>query len=164
MNRTIATTLALVSAATASATTHVVTQSGFTFSPSTVNVVPGDTIQWVRTAGSHTVTSGTPCQANGLFSGVLNASNPTFVWVVPKSAAGTTIGYFCIPHCSFGMTGTIIVGEPLDPADLNGDGLVGPADLAILLAAWGGTGPADLDGNGSVGAEDLAILLGAWNA
>ncbi|MFM1822497.1 MAG: hypothetical protein RI967_763 [Planctomycetota bacterium] len=48
------------------------------------------------------------------------------------------------------------------PADLNGDGLVGGADLAILLDAWGGDGPADLNGDGLVGGADLAILLDAW--
>ena len=48
------------------------------------------------------------------------------------------------------------------PADLNGDGVVGAQDIAILLGNWGGTGPADLDGNGVVGSSDIAILLGAW--
>ncbi|MDZ4752868.1 MAG: hypothetical protein SGJ09_10200 [Phycisphaerae bacterium] len=49
------------------------------------------------------------------------------------------------------------------PADLNGDGAVGPQDLALLLGDWGGTSsPADLDSNGVVGASDLAIMLGAW--
>ena len=49
------------------------------------------------------------------------------------------------------------------PADLDGDGSVGPGDLAILLGAWGGMGvAADLDGDGTVGASDLALLLGAW--
>ena len=50
--------------------------------------------------------------------------------------------------------------------DLNGDGVVNPADLAELLAAWGPNPkhPADLDGNGSVGAEDLAVLLGVWGS
>jgi hypothetical protein len=51
--------------------------------------------------------------------------------------------------------------------DLNGDGIVGPADLAILLGSWGpcpqeGDCPADLDSDGVVGAADLAILLGNW--
>lgn len=48
--------------------------------------------------------------------------------------------------------------------DLDGDGTVGQADLAVLLGAWGGAGPADLDGDGVVGSSDLAILLGAWTA
>ncbi|MDZ4754091.1 MAG: FG-GAP-like repeat-containing protein [Phycisphaerae bacterium] len=48
-------------------------------------------------------------------------------------------------------------------ADLNNDGSVNAADLAILLGQWGGPGTADLDGNGTVDAADLAILLGAWS-
>ena len=48
------------------------------------------------------------------------------------------------------------------PTDLDGDGQVGAADLAILLGAWGGKGAADLDNSGTVDASDLAILLGAW--
>jgi len=55
------------------------------------------------------------------------------------------------------------VSAPLVPADLNGDGIVGGPDLALMLAAWGvGAGPADLDGDGAVGGSDLAILLAAW--
>jgi hypothetical protein len=47
--------------------------------------------------------------------------------------------------------------------DLDGNGTVDAADLAILLGAWGpGSGPADLDGSGTVDAADLALLLGAW--
>jgi hypothetical protein len=50
------------------------------------------------------------------------------------------------------------------PADLNCDGTVDAADLAILLGSWGTPGPGDLDGDGSVGPRDLAILLGAWGS
>jgi hypothetical protein len=50
------------------------------------------------------------------------------------------------------------------PADLNGDGVVNGADLAILLGGWGGRGLADLNGDGEVNGADLAILLGAWTA
>jgi hypothetical protein len=49
-----------------------------------------------------------------------------------------------------------------NPADLNGDGFVGGADLGIMLAGWGGPGPADLDHNGIVGGSDVGILLGNW--
>ena len=49
--------------------------------------------------------------------------------------------------------------------DLDGDGVVGQTDLAILLGSWGAAGgEADLDGDGAVGSTDLAILLGAWSA
>ncbi len=50
----------------------------------------------------------------------------------------------------------------LNPADLNGDGSVNAADLAVLLGAWGSSGPGDLNGDGVVNAADLASLLGAW--
>ncbi len=46
-------------------------------------------------------------------------------------------------------------------ADLNGDGVVDGADLAILLGAWG-TPACDLDGNGVVDGADLGIVLGKW--
>ena len=49
------------------------------------------------------------------------------------------------------------------PADLDGDGSVGPSDRALLLGAWGANPghPADLDGDGFVDAADLGILLGS---
>lgn len=72
-----------------------------------------------------------------------------------------------------------------NPADLDGDGSVDAADLAILLGSWGpcppgppgsagptgpgGPGgpagedcPGDLDGDNTVGPADLAFLLGQW--
>ncbi|MBL9121115.1 MAG: glycoside hydrolase [Phycisphaerae bacterium] len=54
-----------------------------------------------------------------------------------------------------------LVGEGCAPVDLNCDGVVNGADLAILLGAWG-TPSADLNGDGTVNGADLAILLGAW--
>ncbi|MEC9372186.1 MAG: hypothetical protein VYC34_00005, partial [Planctomycetota bacterium] len=48
------------------------------------------------------------------------------------------------------------------PADLDGDGVVGSADLGALLGAWGQPGPADFDASGGVGSEDLGVLLGSW--
>ncbi len=48
--------------------------------------------------------------------------------------------------------------------DVDGDGAVGPADLAALLAAWGSNpgSDADFDQDGTVGPADLAALLAAW--
>ncbi len=53
------------------------------------------------------------------------------------------------------------------PGDLTGDGMVGGADLGVLLSEWGDCldpddCPADLDGDGAVGGADLGILLSAW--
>jgi len=50
------------------------------------------------------------------------------------------------------------------PADLDGNGSVGFADLTQLISAWGPCAgcPEDLDGNGSVGFADLTALLTGW--
>jgi hypothetical protein len=53
---------------------------------------------------------------------------------------------------------------PTCAADLDGDGAVGPGDLAVLLGGWGQPGPSDLDGDGAVTPSDLATLLGAWGS
>lgn len=54
-------------------------------------------------------------------------------------------------------------------ADLNNDGVVGPADLGMLLGSWGNPGCggalpciSDLNCDGAVGPADLGILLGNW--
>lgn len=48
--------------------------------------------------------------------------------------------------------------------DIDDDGVVGTADLLILLSEWGACGdcPADLDDDGMVGTSDLLILLSNW--
>ncbi len=64
-------------------------------------------------------------------------------------------------------SGTIfeITSDP-PTGDLDGDGLIGPGDLAILLASWGPCAgcEADVSGDGTVGPEDLATLLAAWSS
>lgn len=48
-------------------------------------------------------------------------------------------------------------------ADLNRDGFVDAADLALILGAWGSSDPEfDLTDDGVVDAADLAIVLGKW--
>jgi len=49
--------------------------------------------------------------------------------------------------------------------DLNGDGVVGGADLGILLSNWGPCSEcaSDLDGDGLVDGADLGQLLTAWS-
>lgn len=72
-------------------------------------------------------------------------------------------------------TGTqVLIQQPPCLADLDGDGNVGAADLALLLGSWGPcpdpcmpgspvtTCAADLSGDCSVEALDLAMLLGGW--
>lgn len=54
------------------------------------------------------------------------------------------------------------------PADLNHDGVVNGADMALLLGAWGPCSssncPADINQSGVVDGADLSLLLGAWGA
>jgi len=64
----------------------------------------------------------------------------------------------------FALVVTRTPGGPGVPGDLNGDGAVDPADLGMLLGAWGPCPGcnADIDGDGIVGPADLGILLGNW--
>lgn len=58
---------------------------------------------------------------------------------------------------------TYIDRAPLDPSDLDRNGVVDASDLTILLAAWGTTDlAADIDDNGVVDGSDLLRLLAAW--
>ena len=95
------------------AATHTVTQTGLTFVPANVDVVPGDKIEWIWTNGTHTVTSGTPCTPDGRFNDPLDAGNQTVAFFVPNDEPAGVIDYFCIPHCLSAMTGTITVQEPI---------------------------------------------------
>ena len=52
-----------------------------------------------------------------------------------------------------------------DLADLNGDGVVNGADLALVLADWGEPClgcPSDINDDGLVNGADLALVLAAW--
>lgn len=61
------------------------------------------------------------------------------------------------------VAGALCEAPPRAPGDVDGDGVVGAADLAAVLAAWGtAEAAADLDGNGVVDGSDLAVVLGHW--
>ena len=55
-----------------------------------------------------------------------------------------------------------VTAREFNTGDLDGDGAVGAADLAVLLSEWGATGLADLNLDGAVNAADLSILLSRW--
>jgi len=83
------------------------------------------------------------------FNSITSSTNPE-TWQPGGNAAALCVS----------VHGTV----PPQPADLDGDGIVGPADLTALLGAWGTPGPGDLSGDGIVGPADLAALLAAWSA
>ena len=60
-----------------------------------------------------------------------------------------------------GTNFTAYATAPCVPADLNCDGAVGPADLALLLNAWDDP-RGDLTGDGTTASDDIAVLLNAW--
>ncbi|MBX3374684.1 MAG: hypothetical protein KF817_12705 [Phycisphaeraceae bacterium] len=143
----------------------VITQSGFTFTPQQATVAPGQTVFWIHSDGVHTVTSGSGCAQSGLFNAPLSAANPSVEFIVPLDATGE-IPYFCMPHCGFGMTGTLIVvpRTPPCPGDLDDSGDVGFNDLLTMLSSWGPCAgcPADLDGSDAVDFADVLALLSIW--
>lgn len=60
----------------------------------------------------------------------------------------------------------VVSGSGNPPAgDLNADGIVNGADLALLLSRWStADAAADLNGDGTVGGPDLGLLLSSWSA
>ena len=59
----------------------------------------------------------------------------------------------------------VLINRGSLPADIDGDGIVGFADLILLLAAWGPCSgcPEDIDGDGRVGFSDLLLVLANWS-
>ena len=91
------------------------------FVPDTLNISVGDTVRWTWGSDAHSVTSGTPCTADGQFcspdnmncdAGILN--NTGFVYEHTFTQVGT-YSYFCALHCFAGMTGVINVTSPTRP-------------------------------------------------
>lgn len=108
-------------ASPAAAEVVTVRQIGFYFSPREVVVHPGDTVRWEWTGGSHTVTEGTDGALNGneLFHSGLTSGTPVFQWtfsaafLAANPRPGGRYDYFCLPHFHFGMTGAVIVSDPI---------------------------------------------------
>ena len=88
--------------------THDVIMSNFSFQPVALTINAGDSVRWTnQDSVSHTVTSGTNCQDNGVWTSSEFLSNGQ-TFSLTFSQAGT-YPYFCSPHCFLGMTGTVLV-------------------------------------------------------
>lgn len=100
----------LTSAVLFSQTTHDVTVQNFSFSPQTKAIIVGDIVKWTNISGTHNVRA----NDNSFFSGPA-APAP---WVFTHTF--TSVGdfpYYCEPHLSMGMTGSIIVQNPVGVND-----------------------------------------------
>lgn len=116
----------LLAPAAAAGTQHVVSVSDHTFTPSQLNIQPGDTVVWeFRGATTHTVTAD-----DGSFrSGQQSAG--TFTWTFDHAGS---YPYVCQIHGSMGMTGLIVVGDPAPVEELTGTVFV-PSDGIALQDA-----------------------------
>ncbi|HOX24853.1 MAG TPA: plastocyanin/azurin family copper-binding protein [Candidatus Krumholzibacteria bacterium] len=104
--------LAILLAGAVQAADYDVTQINTTFNPANLIIQAGDTVNWIWTSLDHTVTNGfgpADPDVGTLFDDPLNAANPTFSYTF--NVVGT-YPYFCRPHFTMGMTGTITV-EPV---------------------------------------------------
>ena len=84
--------------------TVTVGAENFAFSPATVTVKAGDTVQWVLRDGSHTTTSGTAAAADGRWNEAITADAPVSI---PFAEPGE-YPFFCRFHPD-AMRGTIVV-------------------------------------------------------
>ncbi len=147
-------------------------QGGFSFAPPTVTIQVGDTVHWVWSAGGHTVTSGGSCTADNLFcspsnlncaAGANSASGATYDHVFPSVGS---FPYFCRPHCSFGMTGTVIVQAPAAPGVVPDRTpavplRVSPAAGGMLALTWGASCSAGVTAYGIY--EGTIPIAGAYD-
>jgi hypothetical protein len=106
-----------------------------------------------------------PRAANAATTSVETAPNNGFYSAVQyRGAFSATENWLCgwTAADAFGFNVAPPAGCSVATADLNGDGVVGGADLGILLGKWGQSGSSDLNSDGIVGGADLGILLGRW--
>jgi plastocyanin len=94
--------------AAANATTHHITASDFVFTPNSLSVNLGDTIQWDWITGNHTTSSLTIPAGAGIWDHALNSQDGNDFFRYVPSVAGT-YNYQCNIHAGF-MTGSFTVG------------------------------------------------------
>lgn len=93
------------SGGTAAAATVKLT-AGNQFSPGNVTVKVGETVKWVWEGGRHNVVSGTSCSPDGKFNSGAPVTGGSFEF---KFTTAGSYPYYCDPHCSGGMVGTVVV-------------------------------------------------------
>ena len=93
---------------------------------------------------------------------------PEGIQFVSASDSPTGKALLLVAHEISGTLASYEVSQICDtPGDIDGDCVVGGADVAVLLNSWGacpgkGACAADLNGDGLVDGSDLAIMLSNW--
>ena len=100
----------LTSAVLFSQTTHDVTVQNFSFSPQSLTITVGDIVRWTNISGTHNVKA----DDNSFTSGP--AAPAPWEYTHTFTAVGNN-PYHCEPHQAMGMTGTIIVQDPVGVSD-----------------------------------------------
>src|SRR5688572_7141874 len=127
------------------AATVVVEMRNNFFSPASVTINAGDTVTWVQRGSNHDTVSNT-----GLWSSGILGSGQSFSRTF--NAAGS-FGYFCTPHRSQGMVGTVTVqGAANTPPTVT---LTAPAGGATFVNTDTITFSADASDNGSITKVEL---------
>ena len=123
------------------------------FQPATVSIQPGDTVRWTWRTSGHTVTSGdingSSGIPNGIFASGLQSQN--YVYSYTFSNAGT-YDYYCGPHYSMGMVGTVNVVAPGSGAKL--------LNIATRLRVQGGDSVL-IGGMIATGSVDKRVIIRA---
>ncbi len=88
---------------------------------------------------------------DGLKSAINDSGQVAYLMVMTDAMGAQSTGLFISQTEINSCTG-----------DLNINGEVESADLAILLAGWGLDGPTDFNNSGETDSSDLAVLLAAW--
>jgi plastocyanin len=90
-----------------------IVDDSFSFKPARLVVEQGDWVRWTNTSGFmfHTTTSGVNCLADGLWDGEISSLARVFTrrFVDPPS----NLPYYCQPHCTLQMVGSVLVTEAI---------------------------------------------------
>jgi len=107
----------------------------------------GENVGWINFDGGALASPSNPARIDQI-----NCRLRGYVW-------GENVGWINLDDATHYVGAFVLTG------DLDGDGVVGLSDLAILLANYGCTGgncPGDVDGDGDVDLTDLSLLLAAY--
>jgi plastocyanin len=89
----------------------------FCFSPSSVTIHPGDTVQWTWSSSGHSSTSGTPGHPNGVWDSLILNQGAVFTHTFTDTGS---FPYYCTPHgACCNMVGMVtVVGATPTPTPI----------------------------------------------
>jgi plastocyanin len=123
---------------------HPVTVSNNVFTPSSLNIAVGDTVEWTNVFGLHSVEScdgvSDPAQCSGVAAaGLFRSGDPaTAPWTFSFTFDGAGVNpYYCAVHVAFGMTGSVTVTAPVVPPPGTPDGSGTTLPLTVAKAPFG---------------------------